>query len=68
MTDQPPTCPKCGRRVVCLEGCGEKIQIVKCPGCYYEYQLEDDGEWEEDQAEADRHNKYIAPLWVHASL
>jgi len=46
MTDQPPTCPKCGRRVICLEGCGTTKQVVQCPGCQYKYRLEDDGELE----------------------
>lgn len=42
MTDQPPTCPKCGARVKILEGVEGDKQVVECPECRYRYRLEAD--------------------------
>ena len=46
MTDQPPTCPQCGRRVRIIEGAETQRQICECPACHFIYALEDDGEGE----------------------
>lgn len=42
MTDQPPTCPKCGARVVIIEGAETSRQVVQCPECSFRYKLEED--------------------------
>ena len=44
MTDQPPTCPKCGARVHILEGAETTKQVVRCPSCAFTYKLEADEE------------------------
>ena len=46
MTDQPPTCPHCGRRVKIIEGEETQRQVCECPACHFIYALEDDGEGE----------------------
>lgn len=49
MTDQPPTCPKCGDRIkVWLQGETGNKQVVKCRPCNFIYRLEED---EDDQAQ-----------------
>ena len=48
MNDQPPTCPKDGRRVDIIEGAETNKQIVKCPECGYTYRLEEDTDAEMD--------------------
>jgi len=43
MTDQPPTCPKCGTRIkVWLQGETGNKQVVKCRPCNFIYRLEED--------------------------
>jgi hypothetical protein len=45
MTDQPPTCPKCGVRVNIVEGEETDKQICLCQLCGFKYRLEaDDGD------------------------
>ncbi len=44
MTDQPPTCPKCGSRVEIIEGAETSTQVVRCPNCAYLYRLEADND------------------------
>lgn len=49
MTDQPPTCPKCGRRItVWLTGETCDKQVVRCEPCNYNYRLEEDTDEQED--------------------
>lgn len=40
MTDQPPTCPRCGVRVDIIEGAETDEQVCECPACKYTYRLE----------------------------
>lgn len=40
MTDQPPTCPKCGVRVDIIHGAEGSKQIVRCSPCKFTYRLE----------------------------
>lgn len=42
MTDQPPTCPRCGRRVRIIIGETTNRQVVKCSPCQFIYRLEED--------------------------
>lgn len=42
MTDQPPTCPHCGKRVHIIHGAEGNKQICECPGCHFRYNLEED--------------------------
>ena len=42
MTDQPPTCPKCGRRVKIIEGIETDKQVCECPHCLFKFKLEAD--------------------------
>lgn len=43
MTDQPPTCPKCGLRIkVWLSGETTNKQVVRCEPCRFTYRLEED--------------------------
>ncbi len=39
MTDQPPECPECGKRVECILGIGTSTQVVRCPNCKHQYNL-----------------------------
>jgi len=41
MTDQPPTCPECGRRVDWL-GATPTGSLMRCYPCDFTYELQDD--------------------------
>ncbi len=53
MTDQPPTCPNCGRRVAIVHGGDTDKQVAQCQPCAYVYCLEVDHEEEEKGGEDD---------------
>lgn len=42
MTDQPPECPKCGRRVDIIAGITTDRQVARCETCDFNYRLESD--------------------------
>ena len=43
MTDQPPTCPRCGLRIkIWLSGEETNKQVVRCEPCQFTYRLEED--------------------------
>jgi DNA-directed RNA polymerase subunit RPC12/RpoP len=61
MSEQPPTCPKCGRRVDILKDVTDPktretvYQICQCPECGFKYRLEPDEDDPEEPEESQVH-------------